>query len=83
MQCFFMKNENESLMDVEHVEPTYFDHCAFFAALGSFSLQFCLIHLSLASRILCKLLHLPLWFVHCLILSALSVATSLQLQHAD
>ena len=43
MQCF-MKKE-----DVENAETTYFDNCAFFAALASFLLQFCLIHLSLAS----------------------------------
>ena len=46
MQCF-MKKEDKRLIDVEHVETTYFDNCAFFAALASFLLQFCLIHLSL------------------------------------
>ena len=37
MQCF-MKKEDKSLIDVENVETTYFDNCAFFAALASFLL---------------------------------------------
>ena len=36
-----MKKEDKSLIDVENVETTYFDNCAFFATLGSFLLQFC------------------------------------------
>ena len=36
-------------MDVDNVETTYFDKCAFFAAFDSFLLQLCLIHLSFAS----------------------------------
>ena len=45
MQCF-MKTEDKSLIDVENVETTYFDNCAFFAVLASFLLLFCLLHLS-------------------------------------
>ena len=43
------------MMDVENVETTYFDNsfCAFFAALSSFLLQFCLINISLASLEFC------------------------------
>ena len=52
MQCF-MKKEDKSLIDVENVETTYFDNCAFFAALASFLQQFCLIRLSLASIAFC------------------------------
>ena len=36
----FMKKEDRSLIDVENVKTTYFDKCAFFAALSSFLLQF-------------------------------------------
>ena len=50
----FMKNEDKSLIDVEHIETTYFDYCAFFEALTS------------SLHIPCNLLHLPLWCVHCL-----------------
>ena len=35
----FVKTEDKSLIDVETVETTYFDNCAFFAALTSFLLQ--------------------------------------------
>ena len=52
MQCF-MKKEDKRLIHVENIEPTYFDNCAFFAALAYFLLQFCLIHLSLASLAFC------------------------------
>ena len=52
MQCF-MKKYDKSLIDVENVKTTYFDKCAFFAALSSFLLQFCLIHLSVASLAFC------------------------------
>ena len=45
MQCF-MKKDDKSLIDVEHAETTYLDNCAFFAALDSFLLQFCLVHLT-------------------------------------
>ena len=38
MQCF-MKKEDKRLIDVERVETTYFDNCAFFDALSS--LNFC------------------------------------------
>ena len=48
IQCF-MKKEDKSLINVDNVETTYFDNCAFFAVLGSFLLQFCLIHISVAS----------------------------------
>ena len=46
-----MKKEDNNLIDVENVETnvTYFNKCAFFAALASFLLHYCLIHLSLAS----------------------------------
>ena len=53
MQCF-MKKEDKSLKDLENVETTYFDNCAFLAALTSFLLQFCRIHLSLASLAFCE-----------------------------
>ena len=52
MQCF-MKKEDKSLIDVQHVETTYFDNCGFFAALVSLLLQFCVIHLNLASLAFC------------------------------
>ena len=69
MQCF-MKKEDKSLVDVENVLP----HIGLlFAAVLSHPSQSCF------SRILCNLLHLPLWCVHCFILSALSVSTSLRL----
>ena len=49
----FVKQEDRSLIDVKKSlnlgRPTYFDNCAFFTALASFLLQFCLIHLSLVS----------------------------------
>ena len=48
-----MKKEDNSLIDIENVETTYSDKCAFFAALASFLLQFYLIRLSLASLALC------------------------------
>ena len=38
---------------VENVETTYFDNCVFFAALATILLQFCVIHLSLASLAFC------------------------------
>ena len=41
-----------ALIDVVNVETAYFDNCIFFA-LTSFLLQFCLIHLSLASLAFC------------------------------
>ena len=37
---YFMKKEDKSLIDVEHVKTTYFDNCAFFAALASFCYSF-------------------------------------------
>ena len=52
MQCS-LKKEEKSPMDVENVETIYFDNCAFFAALSSLLLQFCLNHLSLASLAFC------------------------------
>ena len=52
MQCI-MKKEDESLKNVENGEINYFDNCAFFATLTSFLLQFCLIHLSIASLAFC------------------------------
>ena len=52
MRCF-MTREGESLIGVENVETTYFDNCAFVAASASFLLQFCLIHISLASLAFC------------------------------
>ena len=52
MQCF-MKKEDKSLIDIENGETIYFDNCALFAALTYFLLQFCLIHLSLASLACC------------------------------
>ena len=52
MQCF-MKKEDKSLIDVKNIETTYFDNYAFFAAMASFLLQFCIIHLSLASLTFC------------------------------
>ena len=62
MQCF-MKKEDRSLIDVDNVETIYFDNGAFFAALASFLLQFFSPpSQSCYSRILCNLLHLPLWF---------------------
>ena len=51
MQCF-MKKEDYSVIYVEHL-TTYFDNCAFFAALASFLLQCCLVHLSLVSLAFC------------------------------
>ena len=53
MQCF-MKKEDTSLIDADNVETTYFDNCAFFAALASFLLQFSLVHLSFASLAFCS-----------------------------
>ena len=50
---WFMKKENTSLIDVENIETTYLDNCAFFSALASYLLLFCLIHLSLASLTFC------------------------------
>ena len=48
-----MKKEDKSLIDVEHVETTDFEYCAFVAALASFLLPFWHIHLSLASLAFC------------------------------
>ena len=49
----FVKQDDRSLIDVKKClnlgRHTYFDNCAFFTALASFLLQFCLIHLSLVS----------------------------------
>ena len=61
-----------SVFSVGNAETPSFDNFGFFAALASFSLQFCVIHgyQSCFSRITS---HLPLWRVHCFILSALSV----------
>ena len=73
MQCF-MKKEDKSLIDVENVETTYFDNCAFFAALASFLLV--LFHPSQS----CFYRILPLGCVHCIILSVLSVSASLRLR---
>ena len=39
MQCFMKKKDN-SLIDVENLETTYFDNAAFFAALASLLLHF-------------------------------------------
>ena len=78
MQCF-METEDKSPTDVENVETTYFDNCflccigPIFAAVLSHSSQSCF------SRILCNLLHPPLWCVHCFIVLALSISTSLRL----
>ena len=79
MQCF-MEKEDKSLINVEPVETTYFDNCAFFAA---FALFFAHPSQSCFSCILCNLLHLPLWCVHCFIMLALSISTSLRLMRAD
>ena len=46
MQCV-RKKEGNNLIDVENVETTYFDKCAFFAAFAFFLLHYCLLHLSL------------------------------------
>ena len=68
MQCF-MKKDDESLIDVENVETTYFDNCAFFAALAFFLLQFCLTYISLASLAFCAT-HIPHCYnVYCFILT--------------
>ena len=76
MQCF-MEMEDKSLIDVKNVETTYFDNCAFLA-IGLFLLQFLSNpSQSCFSRIMCNLLHLPLWCVHCFILLELSAPTSL------
>ena len=47
------EKEDKSLIDVENVETIYFDNYAFFFALASFLLQFCLIHFNLASLAFC------------------------------
>ena len=53
---YFMKKEDKSMIYVENVETTYFDNCAFFAALASFLLQFCLIHFALSP---CDVFRIP------------------------
>ena len=60
MQCF-MKKEDKSMIDVDNVKTTYFNNCVFFAALASFLLVLSHPSQSCLSRILCNLLHLPLW----------------------
>ena len=68
MQCFMKK-------DVDNFETTYFKNCflrrigLLFATVLSHPSQSCFSH------ILCNLLHLPLWCVHCCIILALSVST--------
>ena len=57
-----------------NVETTYFDNCVFFA---SFLLQFCLLHLSLASLAFCAAYFL--WCVQYFIPLSLFVSTSLRL----
>ena len=52
MQCFTKKEDN-CLIDVDNVETTYLGNYAFFGALACFLLQFCLVHLSLASLAFC------------------------------
>ena len=66
-----MKKEDKSLIDVENV------YC-FLRRIGLlFYNQSCFSH------ILCNLLQLPLWCVHCFILLALSVSTLLRRLGAD
>ena len=79
----FMKKEDKSVIYVDNVETTYFDNCVFFAALASFLLVLSHPSQTCFSRILCNLLHLPLWRVRCFILLALSVSTSLRLLCAN
>ena len=59
--------EDTNQIDVDNVETTYFDNCDFFAAFASFLLQYVLSrpYQSCFSRIMCTLLHYPLWCVHC------------------
>ena len=71
MQCF-MKKVDKGLIDVKHIE------------LASFLLQFCLIHLSLASLAFCATYITFLTGICSLFnLSALSASTSLRLFRAD
>ena len=67
MQCFMTKDA-KSLIDVDNVYTTYFDTCAFFATLASFLLQFCPIHLSLAS--------LAFYAAYCTFLSVVFIVLS-------
>ena len=62
MQCF-LKKEDKSPIDVANVETTCFDNCAVFGLL--FSTVLCHPSKSCFCRIMCNLLHLPLWCVHC------------------
>ena len=77
--------DDKSLIDVENADTTYFDYCAFFAAVASFLLLFCLIHLSLASLACCAtyFTFLPDVFMNYFILLALSISTSLRLLRTD
>ena len=84
MQCFMKRDKGLIESDVENVEITLIgqlcflsNSCLLFVTVLSHPSQSCF------SRILCNLFHLPLWCVHCFILSALSVSTSFLLLCAD
>ena len=68
-----LKKEDESLIDVEHVETTYCD-----IGLVSFLLHFLYPSQSCFSRILCNLLHFLLWpcsLVHAVGVIHLNIST--------
>ena len=80
-----MKKEDKSPIDVGNGEFTCFDKCAFFAVFATF-LSFSTLILLLSHSVQLISLSdssLALWCVHCFIMLALSVSTSLRFLRAD